>query len=251
MNPYSFTSTAPYPHKVIRHPETPINTSPTPWLTSLHATQRRGPYGNASYRGNCSGYLIKDLIRYFGARRILDPLTGSGTCRDVCDELNVECVSFDLKEGKDACSRDSYADLGQFDFIWTHPPYWRMINYGDDPRCMSNAPTLNTFIKQMGDLIDCCASVLSPNGKIAVLMGNYSEHGRYLPLTYLTMQEAMRRGLWPACTEIVRLQYRNTSSKKTYSSSFIPGVHDTCMVFEVQTENTETLKTGESPRNRQ
>ncbi len=63
-----------YPHKLIRHPETPINGSPLPWLTSLHATWQRGPYGRADYRGNCSGYLIKDLLRYFGSTRVLDPL---------------------------------------------------------------------------------------------------------------------------------------------------------------------------------
>lgn len=239
------TPPAPYPHKTIRHPETPVNTSPTPWLTSLHATQQRGPYGRANYRGNCSGYLIKDLIHFFGARRVLDPMTGGGTCRDVCEELNVECVSFDLKEGQDACSKSSYVDLGQFDFVWLHPPYWRQIIYSDDPRCLSNAPTIEAFTKQIGDLLDCSASVLSPNGKIALLMGNYVRRGRFHPLTYLAMNEAIRRGLWPACTDIVRLLYQNTSSRKRYQNSIIPGVHDTCMVLEVDNEKSQTIETGE------
>ncbi len=33
------------------------------------------------------------------------------------------------------------------------------------------------------------------------------------------------------CTEIARFQHGNTSSRNTYRSSFIPGLHDICMVF--------------------
>ena len=101
----------PYPHRMIQHPETPVNASPVPWLTSLHATRRRGPHGRADYRGNCSGYLIKDLVRYFGATRVLDPMTGGGTCRDVCDELGIECYSFDLRENQDANDWSSYRGI--------------------------------------------------------------------------------------------------------------------------------------------
>jgi DNA modification methylase len=222
---------APYPHKPIHHPATPLNGSPVPWLTSLHATWRRGPYGRANYRGNCSGYLIKDLLRYFAATRVLDPMTGSGTCRDVCQDLGIECHSFDLRHGQDANDWTSYRDIGQFDFVWLHPPYWRQIVYSDDERCLSTAPTLADFIYRLRGVLRKCRSVLSDDGKIAVLMGNYSDHGRFMPLVHYTMKAALDEGLWPACTDIVRLQYHNSSSRKTYRSSFIPGVHDTCLVF--------------------
>lgn len=112
-----------------------------------------------------------------------------------------------------------------------HPPYWRQIVYNDDPRCLSNAPTIEAFQEQFGAVLANCKTVLTPDGVISILMGNYSHAGRIMPLTYYTMEVAIAEGLWPCCTEIVRLQYRNSSSQKTYRSSFIPGVHDTCMVF--------------------
>ena len=43
----------------------------------------------------------------------------------------------------------------------------------------------------------------------------------------------LNQGLRMAATEIIRLQYGNTSSQRTYRSSFIPGLHDQCLVFEV------------------
>ena len=44
-------------------PAAPTNTSPVPHLTSIHSEPRRGPYGSSRYRGNCGGYLIRDLIK--------------------------------------------------------------------------------------------------------------------------------------------------------------------------------------------
>src|SRR5262249_28091249 len=55
---------------------------------------------------------------------------------------------------------------------------------------------------------------------------------RFMPLTYLTMTAALEEGLWPSCTDIVRLQHGNRSSAKAYKSSFIPGLHDVCLVLE-------------------
>ncbi len=218
--------------QLIELPAIPRNASPVPWLTSIHGAKGRGPYGNSRYRGNCGGYLIRDLLQYFGAKSVLDPMTGSGTCRDVCRELRIPCYSFDLKLGQDAADPASYAGLAQSDFAWLHPPYWRMIEYSSDPRCLSRAPSLDAFLDRMQAVLRNCRTVLSPRGKIAVLLGGFSDRGRYQPLSQLLVARAIEEQLWPACTEIIRFQHGNTSSRKTYRSSFIPGIHDTCVVFE-------------------
>lgn len=219
-------------------PAAPVTASPVPHLTSLHSTVDRGPYGSSRYRGNCDGHLIADLIAYHRPGRVLDPMTGSGTCKDVCDERAVRCVSFDLKSGQDAGDPASYRGLGRFDFVWLHPPYWRMIRYNDDPRCLSAAPTLDGFLDQLQAVLVNCRDVLTERGRIAVLIGGFSDYNgrrrRYIPLASLTQQVAAEAGLWPACTEIIRFQHGNTSSRRAYSSSFIPGLHDTCLIFERQ-----------------
>src|SRR5215210_4500027 len=99
-------------------PGSPTTASPVPGLTSVHATPGRGDYGDAGYRGNCSGLLIRDLLMYCRPRRVLDPMTGGGTCRDVCRELGIECVSKDVRSGFDAADSLSYRGLGEFDFVW-------------------------------------------------------------------------------------------------------------------------------------
>jgi hypothetical protein len=64
-------------------PEAPVTASPVPWLTSIHCTPGRGDYGDPGYRGNCSGLLVRDLLRFYQPRRVLDPMEGAapaGTC---------------------------------------------------------------------------------------------------------------------------------------------------------------------------
>ncbi len=72
-----------------RLPHAPINGSPVPHLTSLYHFDRAGEYGDRSYPGNCGGNLIRDLLTYFAPKQVLDPMTGSGTCADVCRELAI------------------------------------------------------------------------------------------------------------------------------------------------------------------
>lgn len=226
----------------IELPVAPQTASPVPELTSIHASRNRGPYGSRHYRGNCGGYLIRDLLRYYQPQRALDPMTGSGTCRDVCRELGIACATMDIRLGQDAADPESYAQVAPVDFVWIHPPYWRMIRYNDDPRCLSNAPTLDAFLDRMQLVLRHCRSVLTKRGKIAVLIGGFSDRGRYQPLPQLLVERAIREGLWPACTEIIRLQYGNTSSSKRYRSSFIPGLHDTCLVFEAAGGSDELVQ---------
>lgn len=217
---------------LIELPAAPRKASPTPGLTSIHAARRRGPYGSSAYRGNCGGYLIRDLLHYYRPARVLDPMTGSGTCRDVCRELSIPCVSMDLRRGHDAADPHEYEAVGVVDFVWLHPPYWRQVKYNDDPRCLSNAPTVEAFLARMRLVLRNCGRVLSRRGKIAVLIGGYSDRGRFQPLPHLLVGAARAERLRMAATEIIRLQYGNTSSGRAYRSSFIPGLHDQCLLFE-------------------
>lgn len=213
-------------------PDAPKSTSPVPWLTSIHGTPGRGDYGDANYRGNCSGLLIRDLCLYYKPRRVLDPMTGSGTCRDVCNELGIACTSLDLRAGIDASSANAFQELGKFDFVWLHPPYWKMVHWSNDPRCLANAPTLGDFLQRLRSVIRNCASVLEPGGVLAVLMGDYRDRGNYLALPFRTMNIAAAEGLELAAPEIIRFSHGTTSARQSeYAFSFIPRLHDVCLVL--------------------
>jgi len=214
-------------------PLAPINASPVPHLTSLYHNHRAGEYGNRAYPGNCGGNLIKDLLTYFRPGLVFDPMAGSGTCRDVCDELKIPCISWDIHDGFDACDPQVFSAVEAFDFIWAHPAYWRQKLYADDPRDLSRAPTLQEFLRRYGQFIRNAAKALKPNGKLAILMGDYCDRSEgFVPLTFHTKRLAFEAGLIQPCTDIIRFSHGASSSRKVYRSSFIPGLHDTCMIFE-------------------
>lgn len=214
-------------------PLAPVNSSPVPHLTSLYHNPRAGEYGSRSYPGNCGGNLIKDLLLYFRPGLVFDPMAGSGTCEDVCEELGIPCLSYDIHEGFDACDPQAFSTAETFDFIWAHPAYWRQKLYADDPRDLSRAPTLDHFLRRYGQFIRNAAKSLKPNGKLAILMGDYCDREEgFVPLTFHTKRLAFEAGLVQTCTDIIRFSHGASSSRKVYRSSFIPGLHDTCMVFE-------------------
>ncbi len=56
------------------------------------------------------------------------------------------------------------------------------------------------------------------------------EHG--VTVVFVTLPNTSIELVGALGTDIVRLQYGNQSSRKSYSSSFIPGLHDLCMILE-------------------
>jgi hypothetical protein len=217
----------------VRLPRAPITGSPVPHLTSLYHFDRAGEYGDRKWPGNCGGKLIEDLLTFFRPGMVFDPMTGSGTARDVCEALGIPCLAWDIHEGFDACDPTQFPAAETFDFIWAHPPYWRMKLYADNPRDLSRTPTLDQFLVRYGQFIRNCARGLKRGGKLAILMGDYSDReAGQVPLVFHTKRLAFAAGLSQHCTDIIRFSHGNSSSKKVYRSSFIPGLHDVCMIFE-------------------
>jgi hypothetical protein len=215
-----------------RLPRAPVTASPVPHLTSLYHFHRAGEYGDRNWPGNCGGNLIRDLLRYFQPGLVFDPMSGSGTCRDVCEDLAIPCISWDIHQGFDACSAADAPPADSFDFIWVHPPYWRMKLYADDPRDLSRTPTLDAFLIRYRQFIRNSARALKPGGKLAILMGDYCDReAGYVPLVYHTKRLAFECGLKQPCTDIIRFSHGASSGRKVYRSSFIPGLHDVCTIF--------------------
>lgn len=223
-----------------RLPRAPLNTSPVPRLTSLYHDDEPGHYGDRRYPGNCSGALIRDLLLYFQPDRVFDPMAGSGTCREVCNELGIACVDGDIHDNFDACDPSGFSRSQCPDLIWAHPPYWRQKLYATNPRDLSRTPTLDEFLRRYGQFFRNCAQALRPGGKLAVLMGDYNDRKEgFIPLVYHTKRLAFAAGLRQHCTDIIRFSHGASSGRKVYRSSFIPGLHDVCTIFERREAATE------------
>ena len=216
-----------------RLPLAPRNASPVPHLTSLYHFHRAGEYGDRRWPGNCGGNLIKDLLTLFQARSCVRPDDRQRHCPRRVRGTGHRLLLLRHPPGIRRLRSHDFPSKETFDFIWAHPPYWRQKLYADDPRDLSRSPTLEHFLRRYGQFIRNCARALKPGGKLAILMGDYSDReAGFVPLTFHTKRLAFAAGLRQYCTDIIRFSHGASSSKKVYRSSFIPGLHDTCMIFE-------------------
>lgn len=106
-------------------------------LTSLVRYSDRGPWGQAGYMGNCPGFLIVDLLDYFQPKSVFDPMEGSGTTGEVCEDFQIAYEGRDLRSGFDVLSSD--LPDRYFDLVFWHPPYWPGFRYSDHPNDFSTA----------------------------------------------------------------------------------------------------------------
>ncbi|MGD9853260.1 MAG: hypothetical protein AB7T38_18595 [Nitrospirales bacterium] len=149
-------------------------------LSSLLRYPDRGPWGKASYFGNCPGYLIVDLLDYLHPQSVFDPMEGSGTTGEVCFDFGVEYVGKDLKSGFDLLTSD--LPTQPFDLIFWHPPYWPGKPYSEHPNDFSTLKSWSAYLTAvqagMTRLCDC----LSSQGHLAILIGDGRRQGRFYPI---------------------------------------------------------------------
>lgn len=79
--------------------------------SSVCSYENRGPYGNNKYRGNCSGFIVKDFIESYMRKPnglVADPSVGGGSSIDVANELGIRFKGTDLHQGSTCCGMTSF-----------------------------------------------------------------------------------------------------------------------------------------------
>ncbi len=193
-------------------------------LTSVVSYPQRGPWGNNRYPGNCSGYMLIDLCATYRSRKVLDPMEGGGTSREVCADMGITYAGFDLHSGTDSL-RDEIGS--EYDLIFWHPPYHDMKTYSEDTRDLSRAGSLAMFQQQLRIGYQRFFECLSPGGRLVILMGDLRRRGVYEPLTIdvARLDRAHIEGI------IIKIQHNTSSGKTNYTGSFVPILHETLTVF--------------------
>jgi len=219
--------------------------------SSVHSTPQRGPWGKSSWRGNCSGYLIKDLLEYYNPKKFVEVFGGSGTGYDVAQSLGLQnSVHLDLNpEFGTSFSHESELTNGKYgghnllthsipgaDFIFSHPPYHDIIKYSGDqwgekgqghPDDLSRCSSYEDFIKKL-DLINAkIYASLKNGGRHATLIGDVRKNGRY----YSIIKDMAYFGELES--HIVKVQHNlYKTEQKQYSSKLIRIHHEHLLIFK-------------------
>lgn len=203
-------------------------------MQSIVSYKDRGNFGDSKYRGNCTGYIIKDLINNYyptsKPKKFVEIFSGGGTGKDVAKELNItNSLHLDLNNGWDALVDE--IPTGS-DFIFSHPPYWDIISYETQRNMysqndLSNQMPYEKFIQKLNIVNEKIYHSLLYGGRHAILIGDVRKQGKY----YSIIKDMDWYG--DLESHIIKIQYNCVSDNKVYASqNFIPIKHEHLLVFK-------------------
>jgi len=154
---------------------------------------------------------------------ILDPFLGSGTTLIECHRLGRNGIGIELNQkvavkvkeliqrehGKDQTIADVIVgdsrtidvkallnehNVKQVQLLIMHPPYHDIIRFSNDGQDLSNAKSVQEFLKMFGDVVENTASFLEKGRYCALVIGDKYSKGEWIPLGFYGMQEVLKRG---------------------------------------------------------
>lgn len=212
--------------------------------SSIVSYENRGNYGQSKWRGNCSGYLIKQMLEFHRPSVFADTTLGSGTSADVVAEMNkegaeIEFFGLDLHNGFNLLKDSLSERIGgkRADWVFIHPPYHSVIKYsgkgnqwGKDihPDDLSHCPSYENFLSKMTIALRNIYDSLSSTGAYSVLIGDLRKNGEYTSIQSDLLQLAPGKldGI------IIKAQFNCVSDRKQYArQNFIPIAHEYLLNF--------------------
>lgn len=198
---------------------------------------RGNEFGNNKYRGNCSGFFIKDIVNFFKPKLFLDITEGGGTSKDVCKALGIDYVGTDLHKGIDFTKQYLLDYLPRpADVSFSHFPYGPMIKYsgnmwGDKPveGDTSHCTTTDEFLEMSQVGLMNQREATRDGGVYCTLIGDLKKQGQ------LTSYQADFIKMMPKdelLNVVIKLQHNTMSGRKTYTANnFIPITHEYCIFW--------------------
>ncbi len=198
---------------------------------SLWLLGKRAHHGahTPDYWGNFAPQIPYQAMRRFTRQGelVLDPFAGLGTTliearrigrHAIGVELNAAvadaarerietqenpyAVQTALLQGDSACletaqrvqSQMKEWGFEQAQLLILHPPYHNIIPFSDDPRDLSNAPTLEAFLQQFERVIHHFAPLLATGRFLTLVIGDTYTQGEWVPLGFHTMEVVRKLG---------------------------------------------------------
>lgn len=197
----------------------------------------RGHYGQSSYRGNCSGHVIRDFFESYAPKKgglCADPSIGGGTSVDVAREMGLRFTGTDLHQGFNLLRDDFGSFLGeQAHAVFWHPPYADMISYsgnmwGQPDKWDMSRMNLHEFTEALELAIMNIHDAVEKGGHYGILMGNLRRKGQYYNLSSLVERVSPGR----LTDEIIKIQHNCVSDSRQYSGRVVRIAHEKLLVFK-------------------
>lgn len=214
---------------------------------SILSFPQRGPWGKSSWRGNCTGFVYKDLFERFQPKVFTDPMCGSGTAIDVAREMNIEAYGLDLHSGFNIL-RDSLVNTvgKESDLVISHPPYGGLIVYSGNqwgteahPDDLSRCRDDNDFHEKMQLALLNQREATKIGGHYGTIIGDWRRKGIYTSYQHECIARMPADEL---VAVMIKAQHNTMSERKSYGKMKLPLItHEFILLWERKARSTYHL----------
>ncbi|SER34881.1 hypothetical protein [Giesbergeria anulus] len=197
----------------------------------------RGPWGQSSWRGNCSGHVYKSLFEQLRPSVFVDPMVGSGTSVEVAREMGIKAFGLDLHSGFNVLRESILSVVGQpADLVVSHPPYGGMILYSGNVWGSPHADDLSRciddqdFHEKLHIALMNQREATKGGGYYGTIIGDWRRNGRY------TSYQAECIARMPAdelAAVLIKQQHNTVSNSRGYTGMKMPRIlHEYILLWE-------------------
>lgn len=151
------------------------------------------------------------LIEFYTCKgdKILDPFSGR-TRKTICEILGREYTGFEINPKycqkeviNDDCINVAKYIKGEYDCLFTCPPYWNLEVYSKDIKGdLSLCKTYDEFINEYFKRLSINLKYIKNTGLVIIVIADYREKNKLIPLHYDTIK-ILEKNQWQLYDEII------------------------------------------------
>jgi DNA modification methylase len=147
--------------------------------------------GSNKYAGVTPAFVIYNMIKRYTEQGdlVLDPMAGSGTTIDVCNEEGRRCIAYDISPTRPDITQNDARKIPLADasaeMIFIDSPYGDNINYNDHPGNIGHiSAETDQFYKELDKVMTECYRVLKPGKVLGWLIGDQWVKKKFTPVGF-------------------------------------------------------------------
>jgi len=149
------------------------------------------PKGNNKFQGVTPAFIIYNMLQRYTkpGDLVLDPMAGSGTTVDVCDEEGRAVIAYDINPQHPRVQKNDSRKLPLddeiIDMVFIDSPYGDNVSYSDDPADIGKISAEDPrFYEELEKVAKECYRVLKPGKVLGWLIGDQWVKKRFTPVGF-------------------------------------------------------------------
>lgn len=174
------------------------------------------PKGDNKYAGVTPAFAIYNMVKRYTepGDLVLDPMAGSGTTLDVCNEEGRKCRAFDVNPVRPEIVQNDARKIplpdSSVDMVFIDSPYGDNIDYNDQPANIGRiSAETDEFYDELEKVMAECNRVMKPGKVIGWVIGDQWVKKKFTPVGF-RVYERLARHFEPV--DVICLARRGQSS---------------------------------------